>query len=245
MIDTHCHILWGVDDAATKKSESLDMIRLAQADGIDTIVATSHIKYPIYPNTVATLQAALDDLQTAIEAEGIKIEVVLGAENFVNYESIGLLEQGKFVTYNNAGAYMLVEFAWTKNMKDNPTKFLQQILAKGITPVVAHPERYEWVHEDYTLIKKWRDMGCLMQINRTSVLSLDRIKQANLFAQRMLEDDLVDMIATDAHRAYAPRLVKLSDVYAYIEKNYGSERCKRYFEDVPNEVLGRKEKVIA
>lgn len=228
MIDTHCHILWGVDDASSTASQALDMIRIAQADGIKVIVATSHIKYPVYPNTYEKLQQALVQLQQAIKAADLQMEVVIGAENFVNHRTIDFLEQDKFVTYQNAGNYILVEFAWTKNQFDHPTQYLKRIVNKGMIPVVAHPERYEWVHEDYGLVKTWREMGCLMQVNRTSILGFDKIAQANVCAKRLLDDDMVDIIASDAHSPFAPRYPKLSDVYKYVEARYGKERADLY-----------------
>lgn len=237
MIDTHCHILWGIDDASTNARQSMDMVRVAIADGIKTIVATSHIKEPIYNNDLQTLTKALDALYREIYREHLDVEIVLGGENFVSHNTIHRLDEGKFVTYNNNGKYMLIEFAWTKNMYDHPTVYIQKILNKGYIPVIAHPERYEWVHDDYSLIKKWRDMGCLMQVNRTSVFGLDKIQAANDTAVKMLNDDLVDIIASDAHCSYAPRLPKLSDIYRFIENNYGKEKAMLYLEINPKKII--------
>lgn len=237
MIDTHCHILWGVDDASTCARESMDMIKVAIADGVDTICATSHIKDPIYRNDFASILKVLDALYVEMQRENLHINIVLGGENYVSHATMHRLKEGKFVTYNNNGKYMLVEFAWTKNAYDHPSVYLKEILEAGYIPVIAHPERYEWVHEDYDLIARWRNMGCLMQVNRTSVFGWDKIKAANETAQRMLADDLVDVIASDAHSCYAPRLPKLSDVYRYIETHYGAAKAKLYLCDNPKKII--------
>ncbi len=42
MIDIHCHILPKVDDGPTSWDTSLEMCRMAVADGIEHIVATPH-----------------------------------------------------------------------------------------------------------------------------------------------------------------------------------------------------------
>ena len=237
MIDTHCHILWGVDDASAMASQSLEMLQIAVQDHISVIVATSHIKYPMFPNTFDSLNQAMALLQQQIELHNLAIKVVMGAENFVNHKTIELLDQNKFVTYNHAGKYMLVEFAWTKNPFDQPTKYLKQILEKGITPVIAHPERYEWVHEDYDLIRVWKDMGCLMQVNRTSILQMDKIKEANSTALRLLEDDFVDMVGSDAHSAITIRKPILSDAYDYIQLNYGKARADKCLYTNPKKII--------
>lgn len=233
MVDIHCHILWGVDDASRTVSQAIDMVQVAIQDGIDVIVATSHIKYPLYANTLESLQVAHQALLDEIKKRDLQIKIILGAENFVNHKTISLLDEGKFVTFNNDNKYMLIEFAWTKNTFDHPTTYIQKILNKGIIPIIAHPERYEWVHEDYTLVKQWRDMGALMQVNRTSVLSLDKMTQANIFAKRMLDDGLVNIIASDAHHPYPTRHPKLSDVYEYITKHYGAEKAYLYMVENP------------
>ena len=237
MIDSHCHILWGVDDASTSASQSLAMLKLAIEDGVKIIAATSHIKYPLYPNTFAILNDALQQLQQLIKEYNLPIQVIMGAENFFDHRTIGLLEKDQFITYNNAGKYMLVEFAWTKNCFDNPTQYLQQVIDKGIIPVIAHPERYEWVHENYDIIHTWRKMGCLMQVNRTSILQMDKIKQANKVALKLLNDDLIDMVGSDAHSALANRIPILSDVYKYIKDNYGKNRADLYIKINPKKLL--------
>ncbi len=239
MIDVHCHILYRVDDASQRSTESLDMLKVAAADGIRTIAATSHIKPPMYENTKQDLQEALDRVRALIQANHLDIEVILGAENFLNHKSMHLLDEDGFVSYGDHGKYMLVEFAWTKNIYDKPTSYLQRIIDKGFIPVVAHPERYQWVHEDYELVRLWRNMGCLMQVNRTSVLQLDKMEKANIFALRLLEDDLVDCIATDSHAPYPPRSPKLSDVYKYISEHYGEAKAKHYLVDMPAKIIAK------
>lgn len=239
MIDIHCHILWGVDDASKTKEESLNMIKVAIADGVTTIAASSHMKPPLFDNTNESLLAALDKLYVELYREKLAIHIVFGGENYVAHNTIHKLEEGGFITYNK-GKYMLVEFSWTKNVYDQPTQYIKQILAKGYIPVIAHPERYQWVHEDYSLVRKWKEMGCLMQVNRTSIFGYDTMQKANEVALRLLEDDLVDAIASDAHTCYAPRLPKLSDAYKYIETHYGKERAQKYFYEVPQRIIDGK-----
>lgn len=237
MIDTHCHILWGVDDASQTKEASMDMIRVAVADGIKAIVATSHIKEGMFNNSIETLEEAFYALKEEIQKQNIPIEIYFGGENYMSHYSMHKLKEGNFATYNY-GKYMLCEFAWTKNMKDDPTRFIKSVIAAGYIPVIAHPERYQVVHEDYSLIRKWREMGCLMQVNRTSIFGYDKIVKANMIANKMLEEDLIDIIASDAHRAYAPRYPKLSDVYKYVERRFGKKRAYLYFVENPKKILG-------
>lgn len=237
MIDTHCHILWGVDDASTTLEASMDMIRVAVADGISGIVATSHIKEGLFDNTPAKLEEVVDCLNKEIKKQNLPITIYYGGENYMSYYTMHKLKEGLFATYNH-GKYMLCEFAWTKNGKDDPTRFIKTVIEHGFIPVIAHPERYQVVHEDYSLLHKWKQMGCLLQVNRTSIFGYDKIAKANYTANKMLEDDLIDLIASDAHRAYAPRYPKLSDAYKYIEKRFGKAKADLYFVENPKKLLG-------
>lgn len=237
MIDTHCHILWGVDDASQSKEASMDMIRIAIADGIKGIVATSHIKEGMFDNSPNKLEKAFTALKEEIKKQNLPIEIYFGGENYMSYYTMHKLKEKNFVTYNY-GKYMLCEFAWTKNGKDDPTRFIKAVIEEGYIPVIAHPERYQVVHEDYSLIKKWKDLGCMMQVNRTSIFGYDKIMKANMIANKMLEDGLIDIIASDAHRLYAPRYPKLSDIYKYVEKRFGKERAELYLVENPRKILG-------
>ncbi len=236
MIDTHCHILWGVDDASQCERQSLDMLHIAQNDGVKEIIATPHIKMGLFENTYEQLHQAYIQLLKTIQKHNIQVKVYLGAENYVSKKSMHLLKEKKFVPLVNSN-YILIEFAWTKNIHDNPTLYIKQFIEAGYRPIIAHPERYEWVHEDYSLLKTWKELGCLLQVNRTSILSLDSMKKANTYAQKMLADGFVDIIASDAHHAYAPRFIKLSDVYTFVCTHYSESLAKKCLIDTPKMII--------
>lgn len=224
MIDTHCHILYGVDDASKTATQSLDMLRLAQTDGIKIICATSHLKPGMYENDSKSLSKACEQVDLLIKENQLDIKIVKAAENYLSYYTVNKLRNHQFIPYGNTN-YMLIEFSWTKNIYDNPTSLINEVIKAGYLPVIAHPERYQWVHEDYHLIEEWKHMGCLLQVNRTSILGLDKNPSANAYAFRLMQDDVVDLIGSDAHRCFAPRFPKLSDAYRLIEAAYGKQRC--------------------
>lgn len=238
MIDTHCHILWGIDDGAKDRWECIEMLKSAAKDGIQIIAATSHIKEPIFNNDKDRLHKAKVELEKAIEKHQIGIQIITGAENFVSFSTMHKLKEHQFVPYENSN-YLLVEFSWTINMRDHPTRFLHAIIKEGYRPVIAHPERYQWVHQDYSLLKTWQKMGCLLQVNRTSILGLDKREKANQIVKTMLEDGLVDVIASDAHHPYEPRVAKLSDVYQSIASTYGKSKADLYFYHNPAKIIGQ------
>ncbi len=239
MIDIHSHILWNIDDGPTSVSQSLDMIRLAIQDGVTCICATPHIKEPHFFQTREKLETSFQVLCEQVKLHNMDIKLVLGAENYVGAHSIHKLEKQEFMTYGNT-SYMLIEFAWTINSYDHLDTYIEMIIQAGYTPIIAHPERYEWVEKDYGLIHKWRAMGALMQINRTSLIGSERVSFAQRLAFKMLDDNSVDFIASDAHHCFAPRYIKLSDVYHLIKERYGVQKAEYYFVEQPNKLIEKK-----
>lgn len=237
MIDCHCHILWGVDDASKNREQSLDMLRIACADGLEGIVATSHIKPPLFYNDKNSLLAAKFELDKMIKDNELPISIYIGGENYIGNNTLHKLYNDEFITYNDKGKYMLIEFAWTYNTIDDPTYYISEVLKCGYIPVIAHPERYEWVYREYRLVRLWKEMGAMMQLNRTSILGYDKIAFAQVLAEKILDDDMADIIASDAHRCFAPRYPKLSDCYRYVEKRWGKEKAELYFNINPKKLI--------
>jgi len=87
MIDLHAHILPGLDDGAKNMDEALEMCRMAQADGIHTIVATPHYRIGLYENSQANILPALEGLQQALHREGISIRLLPGVDIFIRNQN--------------------------------------------------------------------------------------------------------------------------------------------------------------
>ena len=111
---------------------------------------------------------------------------------------------------------------------------------KGFVPVLAHIERYFHDGLDYSIIDHWVDMGCVLQMNRTSILGVNGKKiQAN--ALELLDNGYCDVICTDTHRASGNRIEQLSDVYSVVSKRIGSENADILFYENPKRLLSNKE----
>ena len=80
MLDLHCHMLPAIDDGAPDLATSLEMARMAYADGIRTVACTPHIYPGMYDNTAPGIRAAIADFQAKLDAEGIELTLVEGAD---------------------------------------------------------------------------------------------------------------------------------------------------------------------
>lgn len=194
MIDLHCHILPCVDDGANDMAVALQMAEQAVAQQISIIAATPHF----HDLTWQIIRQKVEQLNQAINDHEIDLQVIPGAELFVDPD-ISNMEIDDIPTYNNNGRYCLIEYPmWQTPHYDQQVLFSLKV--KGITPIIAHPERYKSVIDNPNIISKWVDNQCLIQINAGSVVGMfgETIKET---AEILLEHKMVHLIASDAHSA--------------------------------------------
>lgn len=192
MIDLHSHILPGIDDGAKDLEMALEMAQQAVARGIKAVAATPHY----LKVTWSEVKNKTNELRLLLTDHGIELEVIAGAELYIDPMFIDL-PAGEIPTYNDTGRYCLVEFP----MMEFPA-YIDQVLfslqVKGITPIIAHPERYQRVIREPNLVAEWIEAGSLIQMNANSVLGLFGEKVIKT-SRIMLEHNMVHFIASDAH----------------------------------------------
>lgn len=192
MIDLHCHILPGVDDGASSYEASLAMSAMAAHHGIRHIVATPHCT----TGGVRDVTIGVNMLQELLTEENIPIRLYPGMEIFGTYDTAQLLLEKKLLTLNHS-RYPLIEFAFHSDGEEE-TDILQSVIQAGFTPLVAHPERYAYICQDPTLLNHWKQMGCLFQVNRGSLLGRYGYA-AQQMAMAMVHRGFATVVATDAH----------------------------------------------
>lgn len=235
MIDLHSHILPGLDDGARDLSESLDMLRLAAADGTKVICATPHRHGPSYDVPAAAAEAAWKALVEAAAQERIAIEVRLAAEAWFRVDLPELVRDGK-VTPFSAGPrrYLLLEFPPT-HVPTEAADTLFRLRLEGVTPVIAHPERNPsfWARPGDAVAL--RDQGALLQVTAGSLTGLFR-KESMECARELARRGAVDLIASDAHRRDR-RLPGIAEASRVLAKWAGKRTAERSIEGVPHAIL--------
>ena len=233
MIDLHTHILPGVDDGAEDLTEALDMARTALANGINIIAATPHF-FQI-PNW-ERIQALTEDLQQELDKAGIGVKLVAGSELFIDIEILEM-PQNLIPTYAANGKYCLIELP----LQQVPMYFEHVVFSlqtKGITPIIAHPERYLAVVRDPNLILQWIDIGCLIQMNSGSILGRfgQKIQET---AKILLDHNMVHLLASDGH-AVSRRGMNLHKAYVEVEKLIGTEKTMQLVQGNPELIIHGK-----
>lgn len=238
MFDIHCHLIYGVDDGSDSLEESVKMLNIASSGGTKGIIATPHSNIPgSYENYWSkSLYTKLCEIRKAASDNNIPIEVFAGQEIFCTPDIIPLLSQNKLITLNNS-RYILLEFPFTE-YSDTVFSRIRRIFAEGYIPVIAHPERYFFVQEDEESLYRLSDYGCILQMNKGS---MDGVfgENAEYIARFMLENELVDCIASDSHSPYS-RIPFLEDVHEQISDEFDIDYADLLLETNPTNIICNK-----
>lgn len=233
LIDMHNHILPGVDDGSKDMDMSIKMLHIAASEGITSIILTPHNK-PNHRNVHKdSMSARIEELRRQCELNGINIEFYTGNEVFYRSGVIDAIEEGRAMTM--AGSmYVLLEFT-PETEWDYVRRGVYEVVSGGYTPIVAHVERYNHVMKSMDRVYELCDMGAHLQVNASSVMGEvgREIKNAT---KKLLKQDLVDFIASDAHDD-KKRTPKLADCAKYITKKYGADRAQKIFVDNPKCII--------
>ncbi len=239
MIDIHCHILYGADDGSFSLEETVKMVKIAEQGGTRAIIATPHSNVPdLYQNHWNTeFDLKIELINKALDENGIDVKVYKGQEIFCAGRFAELLFTGELITLNDS-RYPLIEFDFYENSRTAYSR-LSRLVAKGYVPIVAHPERYEFVSEEEDAAMKLKEIGCLLQINKGS-LSGAFGREAQKVAHRLLEDSMADFVASDAHSPYM-RTPFLANVRDMLSEEYSPDYARLLLNENPMHVLKNKE----
>ena len=155
MIDYHCHILPGIDDGCRDLDESLALARVLVAAGFTEVYCTPHCIHGVYDNTPTGVRAAVEQLQQQLSRQGIPLQLHPGMEYYLDEYFPAKLSDAQ--PYGET-QQLLVEFPMQQTDPTQIKDLIFQLLRKGYTPVIAHPERYHY------LIPKQPPAGMLQRL---------------------------------------------------------------------------------
>ncbi|AKN31965.1 exopolysaccharide biosynthesis protein [Clostridium carboxidivorans P7] len=196
MIDIHSHILPGIDDGAETIEDTMEMLKIADKDGIKKIVASPHFCSEYHENTYKNICKLVEEINVRRKQQNITVEIFPGQEIFVDNHMLSNYKKGVIKGINNS-RYMLVELPMEKFQKSS-MDILYEIKLQGMVPVIAHPERYMYFIEKPFLINDFIEEEFLFQVNSGSITGLFG-KKVQKLTKILIEHNIVDFIASDAH----------------------------------------------
>ncbi|PBJ14549.1 tyrosine-protein phosphatase [Flavobacterium sp. ACN6] len=194
-VDIHSHLLPGIDDGANTLEKSVELTKSFQELGISQIITTPHISHFIWNNTPEIIESKLQETKNALEENKIEIPFKASAEYFMDNWFDNHLKEEKLLTLKEN--YVLVEISYL-SAPLNLYKTIFDIQVAGYTPVLAHPERYLFYHENFSEYEKLKNAGCFFQLNLLSVVGYYGSKVAKT-ADELLKKGMYDFCGTDVH----------------------------------------------
>ncbi|MBN2022401.1 MAG: hypothetical protein JW809_06360 [Pirellulales bacterium] len=201
-IDTHCHLLPGLDDGAADWDESLAMARLAAADGIVTTIVTPHQLGAFAANDGPTIRARTAHLQDFLNQQDVPLRVLPGGEIRVEPDLVDRIRRGELMTLADQGRYVLVELPHELYLPLDG--LLSEFRRAGLVGVLAHAERNQGILAQPARAEALVSAGCLLQVTATSLIGTFGPDVQRL-AEDLIARGLAHLVATDAHSAQARR----------------------------------------
>lgn len=232
MIDIHSHIIFGVDDGAQTLADSRALLEEAYRQGVRTIVATSHRRKGMFETPEEKIAEHFLQVQELAGDIATDLTVLYGGELFFTPDILDKLEQGRVPTMNGT-RFALIEFSSVTPWKDIHDA-LNRVLMLGITPIVAHIERYNALEFNKERVKEIINMGCYTQVNSAHVLKAklfgDKLKPYKKRVKFFLEEDLVHIVSSDMHNM-ADRKPYMKEAYDLVLDQYGRRRANELFHE--------------
>ena len=197
MTDLHCHILPQMDDGARDVETSIELLNVEKKQGVDKLIFTSHFNCndESVDSYVTRRADAVREFISVCPPELIScFKFKLGAEVYFSPElqNMDLAP----LCFTDTG-YLLLELPFTVSWRPQfLNETLYEISCSGITPIIAHVERYPYILDDLTQIYGWVEAGYLVQTNAATLMRGDKM---SALMMKLIKWDLVQLVATDAH----------------------------------------------
>jgi protein-tyrosine phosphatase len=235
VIDIHCHLLPEVDDGPRSWDVSVEMCRMAVADGITHIVATPHAN-DRYAYDRSYLSDLLDQLRERLRQDGLSTELklTLGCDFHLSFENLErVLSQPQFYTIGETN-YLLIELS-NYSVPINLSECFTRLGDCGVTPILTHPERNPILQQSPQRIVEWAEQGCLIQVTASALTGFWG-ERPEIIARWLLDRSAVHILASDAHETRR-RVPNLSAARIVAEKIVGAEYAEALVESNPGAIV--------
>lgn len=191
-VDIHSHILPGIDDGAKDVNESVELIKKMKEIGFLKIMGTPHTYPGLYENSNKSIKESFNLIADKIPKD---VKIGYASEYMLDNSIIQKLIDKEVLCINNN--FILVEMSYMAP-PINLYEIIYEIKVNGYIPVLAHPERYLFLHQNFKEYYKLKKFGCLFQANLlsfTNYYGLDVLK----ISEKLLKKELIDFVGSDIH----------------------------------------------
>lgn len=196
-VDLHSHLIPGIDDGSPDLNSSIELLTAFHEFGYRKVVTSPHVMADGYKNSPEVILGGLEKVRAEIARLGMGIEIDAAAEYYLDHDLENLVKDKKVLTFGGDANYLLFELPFISE----PAVLLQvifQMQTNGFKPVLAHPERYQFWHNNYERLVELKDRGVCLQLNMIA-LSGAYGPGAKKIAERLIDDGYYEFIGSDCH----------------------------------------------
>lgn len=195
-VDLHSHYLPGIDDGVKTAHESVAILRRLEENGFRKAVTTPHVMGDYYRNTPEIINEKLYGVRDHMKQEGLTIELEAAAEYYCDEWLPEKIQQDQILSFGK-DKYVLIETAFM-NQPGNLLQIIFDLRIAGYKPVLAHPERYQYLRPGTELWEQIMNSGVLLQLNILSVTGYYSPAVARA-ARYLIENELIHFVGGDVH----------------------------------------------
>ncbi|WP_275400469.1 tyrosine-protein phosphatase [Enterococcus faecium] len=235
MIDSHCHILPGLDDGPQNIQDSLKMAEKAIEQGITHIVCTPHYELDKFNNTKEKIIPKLIELNNELAKNSMGLILIPAQEIRISGTIPDDIEKNIYIPIGEIRSYILIEFPHNE-IPEYSEKLCFSLISKRITPIIVHPERNVGFQKDIDRLIPFLKMGVLTQMTAPSIMGFFG-RKAKKSAFLMLRRRMVSLIGSDAHNL-TDRNFYLKEAYKIVENKIGKEEVTKLKKTAENLLTG-------
>ena len=191
-IDIHSHILPGIDDGAKNLMESVELIKEMKKMGFSKIIGTPHTYPGVYNNNNNSIEKSFNKLNNELKNKNI---LRYASEYMIDSYLIEKASEKSLLTIKDN--YVLIEMSFVSE-PINLHEIIFEININGYTPILAHPERYTFLFDDFKKFYNLKKMGCYFQINLLSATGYYGKKIVEI-TQKLIKNNMIDFAGSDIH----------------------------------------------
>lgn len=232
MIDTHIHMIPGVDDGAKSLEISIQMLEMAISEGVNGMVVTPHFNIPHYynKNVKEQFQLLVDHIQT----NKIDFELHLGNEIHVSEENMAAIKSESAYTMGDS-RYLLLELP-NYHFYSFHEEAIYDLYSNEYKIILAHVERYVIFTKKPEKIKKMSRSGIYTQMTSEYIIN----KKTRKDALQWIENGLINIVASDGHDiVWRPPVMKMA--YEIVKKSFGESCAQTLFVENPQRIINDQE----
>lgn len=247
LADMHCHILPYVDDGASDFEEAKKLIREEYAQGVRIIIMTVHLRQGMFDTEINKVQKRFNALKdwlysTRMSDLALYLSREYHCDDRFRHILNGYINGQEEVVFEDKTYYpeeeilpvgkhkcILLEFSSNKMQNGEFKVFVDKVVQAGMTPIIAHAERYPLVQEHPMSMHKLRNYGAYIQVNASAVLGKESKIRCKT-AKELIDLGYADIVASDAHNL-TDRPPKLKQCYSSIKKSFGVDTADYLLHD--------------